>query len=99
MHDDDDDDETQHNEAPVAAFQAELPNLQTLGDKKPVLPEVIKALLDRRRAAQKLMKNEKDEMKKWQYDVKQKALKVTCLISVGHNSLIFSLPPIVLMVV
>lgn len=89
-----DDDEEQEDliddSVQIPTFQAELPNLQTLGDKKPVLPEVIKGLLDKRRATQKLMKSEKDEMKKWQLDVKQKALKLTANSTYGCLGFIYS---------
>eukprot|EP01080_Neovahlkampfia_damariscottae_P007748 gene7748-12218_t len=55
-----------------------------------VLPKVIKSLLERRKNVKNLMKNEKDDSKKWQLNIKQNALKLIANSTYGCLGFPFS---------
>jgi len=54
-----------------------LPNVPDECVKRGVLPLVIKQLVDRRRAVKRMLKGEKDDDKRAELDIRQKALKLT----------------------
>lgn len=65
------------NEIPnVSIEDVEIPNVANR-EKVAILPSILRMLVDRRREVKKLMKNEKDENRLEQLEIKQKALKLT----------------------
>jgi len=58
-------------------YKDQLPPLPDESLERGVLPRVIKTLVDRRRNVKRMIKSEKDEGKKEELDIRQKALKLT----------------------
>jgi len=56
---------------------SELPELPEESKERGVLPRVIKSLVDRRRVVKRLLKNETNDDKRQNLDIRQKALKLT----------------------
>eukprot|EP00818_Percolomonas_sp_WS_P008594 CAMPEP_0117450840 /NCGR_PEP_ID=MMETSP0759-20121206/8682_1 /TAXON_ID=63605 /ORGANISM="Percolomonas cosmopolitus, Strain WS" /LENGTH=1344 /DNA_ID=CAMNT_0005243387 /DNA_START=303 /DNA_END=4334 /DNA_ORIENTATION=+ len=69
-------------------FLAEVP-LNKSHDSS-VLPNILKGLLERRRVVKGYLKNEKDPYKRWLFDIRQKALKLTANSCYGCLGFAFS---------
>ena len=67
-----------------------LPALPDENLKMGVLPRVIKSLVERRRAVKKIIKNERNEEKMEELDIRQKALKLTANSMYGCLGFSFS---------
>lgn len=72
----DEEDEEVGEAAPAAAGDS-IPPIPDSGLDQGVLPRVIKSLVERRRSVKGLLKNERDETKREQLNIRQMALKLT----------------------